>query len=87
MLLGEGARDVQAKPQVPARSLGRAPKWFGGTFECRIVKARPVIANGKLARARARVCAAAWTVATGVFARWACRRFAAELAAERERRL
>lgn len=33
------------------------------------------------------VCAAAWTVATGVFAHWACRRFAAELAAERERRL
>lgn len=33
------------------------------------------------------VCAAAWTVATGVFSRWACRRFAAELAAERERRL
>lgn len=33
------------------------------------------------------VCAAAWTVATGVFSRWACRRFAAELAAERARRL
>lgn len=33
------------------------------------------------------VCAAVWTIAAGVFARWACRRFAAELAAERERRL